>query len=810
MVDNPLTQNEDPVSISQATVRPSVSVGLMGLPLMPDLSARLLRTVVDNDMHLPGMFELTFLDIDGQTLLKAGIDMGSQITVYGGPPTSGRGSLMPQLNPLSRGTPLIIGEVTAIEGLIQGLTIMTVVRGYTMAHRLQRAKKSRSYINMTDADIARQIAATAGLTIGDVVTTSTTHEHLPQVNQTDWEFLQWRAMEIGFETGVGPDAKFYFRPSTESLTAAGGGLGGMGRSLLNSATNMMMAATVEFPDTLISFRPRVTAGNVTPDVEVRVWDPMSRVALAEGAMTPFGVGDTPNSLGRKFTSNGLESLANSLGSTFSSASQGNLMDAASSAGSTVTNAQNALSSATGGLLGSPVGYLGPPPSATARVQVDNPMASQQTMATTGPMVAGAYGSNVGSTYAEAEGECMGNSAIQPGSTVTVKNVPYPFAGDWKISRAKHIFDDSEHGYRVVFSAHGRQDRSMLGLTSKGGSKGGSSSPRPTIDGVVCGVVSNASDPLGKGRVKVTLPWLSPMFETDWAPNIQFHSGQKGGAIFMPNIGDEVIVAFEFGDPRRPYVLGGMMNNYTEWSIAKSGPIMAGGLMGLASGAGAIGGQLAGAAIGSTIGMAAGPGGAVIGGMIGSAVGGAVAADAMAEVSAAGASVAPGMLSEVHHRGYVSPTGNALLFYDYPLLDTPSTTDVTASATAMSGTSMGTGSTGATTYGDTATTTPPGMGALGSAVRLGSQMGEIGVTIDQVNGGVNISSKIIPGVTIMPLPNINITADNGFINMGVGSGGTMMIDGGMNLIIKSSELITLQATAINIVGLPLVNGVPIPI
>ena len=71
--------------------------------------------------------------------------------------------------------PLIVGEVTAIEGLIEGLTAKTVVRGYTAAHRLQRARRSRSFLNVTDADVARQLAAEVGLAIGNVVPTSTTH-----------------------------------------------------------------------------------------------------------------------------------------------------------------------------------------------------------------------------------------------------------------------------------------------------------------------------------------------------------------------------------------------------------------------------------------------------------------------------------------------------------------------------------------------------------------------------------------------------------------------------------------------------------
>jgi hypothetical protein len=391
----------------------------------------------------------------------------------------------------------------------------------------------------------------------------------------------------------------------------------------------------------------------------------------------------------------------------------------------------------------------------------------------------------------------GNAAIQPGGRVNVQGVQSLFAGTWQVSRARHVFDDSEYGYRVIFSAHGRQDRTVLGLTSKSSRRSGGGG---VLDGVVCGVISNCADPLGKGRVKVTLPWLSPDFETDWAPNVQFCSGQRGGAIFMPEIGDEVLLAFEFGDVRRPYVLGAMMNNHTQWSIARSGPIFAGGVMGLASAATGLAAGAAGAALGAS----AGP----LGAMAGRAIGEMAAAKATSAVASSGATLAPGMVSEVNHRGFVSSTGNALLFYDVPLpLPMPSQADVGAvagmSLDSGGGTSAGTGLGGGTIV-------PPGTGALGSAVRLGSQNGEFGLTVDQVNGGVNLSAKPIMGVTTIPVPSINITAENGLVNIACGEMGMMLIDGGANLIIKSATAITLQAPTVNVAGLLTVNGVPIPL
>ena len=78
-----------------------------------------------------------------------------------------------------------------------------------------------------------------------------------------------------------------------------------------------------------------------------------------------------------------------------------------------------------------------------------------------------------------------------------------------------------------------------------------------------GIVTNNNDPDTMGRVKVALPWLAPDFETDWARVCQVSIGKKYGTLFLPDVGDEVLVGFEFGDVRRPYVLGGLINGNDE-------------------------------------------------------------------------------------------------------------------------------------------------------------------------------------------------------------------------------------------------------
>ncbi len=81
-------------------------------------------------------------------------------------------------------------------------------------------------------------------------------------------------------------------------------------------------------------------------------------------------------------------------------------------------------------------------------------------------------------------------------------------------------------------------------------------------GVFPALVSDIKDPDGQGRVKITLPW-SPdtggaAYEV-WARLATFMAGNNRGSWFIPDVNDEVLVAFEAGDVRRPYVLGAMWN-----------------------------------------------------------------------------------------------------------------------------------------------------------------------------------------------------------------------------------------------------------
>lgn len=78
-------------------------------------------------------------------------------------------------------------------------------------------------------------------------------------------------------------------------------------------------------------------------------------------------------------------------------------------------------------------------------------------------------------------------------------------------------------------------------------------------GIVIGVVTNNQDPDKLGRVKLRFPWLSVSEESHWARTAVAMGGKDRGTYFLPEVDDEVLVAFEHGDLRFPCVLGGLWN-----------------------------------------------------------------------------------------------------------------------------------------------------------------------------------------------------------------------------------------------------------
>ena len=251
-----------------------------------------------------------------------------------------------------------------------------------------------------------------------------------------------------------------------------------------------------FGDDLIEFRPRVTSAEQVNDVKVRGWDPVQKQTVIGSANAATVTTDSLR--------DNPASLANKFG------------------GPTFTAVNRPLAQ---------------------QAQVDG--------------AAGSIAELISSAFAEADGLANGNPKLKAGATVSVGVVGDKFSGKYTLTSARHVF--GEQGYRTHFAISGRQDRSLLGLASLGASNGHASAGGQPINGVVVAIVTDNNDPNNTARVKLKFPWLDDSYESDWARLAQLGAGPNSGAVWIPEVNDEVLVAFENGDIRRPYVVGNLYN-----------------------------------------------------------------------------------------------------------------------------------------------------------------------------------------------------------------------------------------------------------
>ncbi|HYO43138.1 MAG TPA: VgrG-related protein [Candidatus Limnocylindrales bacterium] len=180
--------------------------------------------------------------------------------------------------------------------------------------------------------------------------------------------------------------------------------------------------------------------------------------------------------------------------------------------------------------------------------VDHPVGTQELA----DGLALARAQQVGSAAFEATAVVLGDPSLKAGAAVNVSGIDPALEGKWVITGSRHEFGQS--GYRTSLEFTGRQDRSIHGLVAQG-----SAATRERYYGVAVATVTDIDDPQQLARVKVMLPWLSEDVSTTWARLVAPGAGNGYGVMWMPQVGDEVLVAFEHGDIDYPVVLGGLWN-----------------------------------------------------------------------------------------------------------------------------------------------------------------------------------------------------------------------------------------------------------
>lgn len=161
---------------------------------------------------------------------------------------------------------------------------------------------------------------------------------------------------------------------------------------------------------------------------------------------------------------------------------------------------------------------------------------------------------LGGEFVHADARAEGNPKIRPGRVVELKDMG-KYTGKYYVTETRHLFH--ERVYTTEFSVRGLRGGDLLTTLS----------PQTTFQPgqtLMVGIVTDNKDPKGWGRVKVWFPTLTPKEGQDahasyWARVLGTGAGSGRGFDCLPEINDEVLVAFEHGDIHRPYVIAGVWN-----------------------------------------------------------------------------------------------------------------------------------------------------------------------------------------------------------------------------------------------------------
>jgi phage protein D len=229
-----------------------VDVLINGSPLAASVLRYVEEVTVDDSVELPSMF--SFSVVSSETLGEETpwvddtlFSLGNEVEIKMG----ASGAL----------TSVIKGEITTLEPEFTGSRLPVLrVRGYDRRHRLQRGRKTRSFVQSKESDIAKKIGGEAGLSV-DATDTNTTLDYVLQANQTDWDFLCERAGLVGYELAF-KDEKLLFRPVAN-----------------NKSATISLSIGVD----LLEFFPRLSSSGQVSKVNVKSWSAKDKKAVVSVA-----------------------------------------------------------------------------------------------------------------------------------------------------------------------------------------------------------------------------------------------------------------------------------------------------------------------------------------------------------------------------------------------------------------------------------------------------------------------------------------------------------------------------------------------
>lgn len=458
--------------------RALATLKINGQDVPKNLMDDLIQIVVEESLHLPGMFTLVVRNDykPGQAQDKPW--RYKDLLQIGKPVKIGFTSSTTEAKEFSQEQQgeVLEGEITAIEAQFsEAAQAPIIVRGYDVSHRLHRGQFNRSFQNMTDSDIVKKIAKEVRIDIGEdtIDSSGAPHDYVFQENQTNMAFLRGRATRIGFELFV-QDGKLHFRKPKAD------------KDLLK----------LKWLTDIHAFHVRSTSAEQVQEIEVRAWDYSQKRSIVATAKSEQVITETQNGKGSKTSSK----------------------------------------------------FNGQPAKPKAIV-VDQPVFQPKDA----DVMAQALCNEIGGQFVQADAKAEGNPTIRPGRAIELQEMDQ-YNGKYYITETRHSYH--ERVYMTEFSVRGLRGGDLLSVLAPQTQL----QPGQTL---MVGVVTDNEDPQGWGRVKVKLPTLTEDHTSNWARVVAIGAGHQRGFDCLPEIDDEVLVAFEHGDIHRPYILGGVWNGKDE-------------------------------------------------------------------------------------------------------------------------------------------------------------------------------------------------------------------------------------------------------
>jgi phage protein D len=158
----------------------------------------------------------------------------------------------------------------------------------------------------------------------------------------------------------------------------------------------------------------------------------------------------------------------------------------------------------------------------------------------------------------ADVEAEGNAEIRPGTCIGLpkeqKGEIGNFVGNYYVTETCHTYKNGILTTYFTVSDNGGLSLLANNLSTENRLKPGQTN--------LVGIVTDNKDPDNMGRVKVKFPNLEDR-ESYWARMVMPGAGKGRGFDCLPEVNDEVMVAFEHGDIHRPYIVGGVWNGKDE-------------------------------------------------------------------------------------------------------------------------------------------------------------------------------------------------------------------------------------------------------